>query len=113
MKRKLKLSNTLTVVFAGSLLALIGLLQRPCLFYALFCVPCISCGMSRAWLSAFRLDFGGAFAVHPMFWSVPVLLLYVLFDGKLFSRKYANIGALIAIFVGFSIHYLCLLIEYI
>ena len=35
-------------------------------------VSCMGCGMTRAWLSVFRLDLHSAVAFHPLFWTVPV-----------------------------------------
>ena len=62
----------------------------PCVFRALTGIPCITCGMTRAWLCVFRLDLTGAFLLHPMFWSIPVLILFVLFDGNVFPSRKAN-----------------------
>ena len=59
--------------------------------------------MTRAVLSAIKLDFAAAFSYHPMFWSIPVLYLYFLFNGKVFNKKTLDIGILIFIAVGFFI----------
>ncbi len=42
--------------------------------------------MTRAFFSALKLDFSAAFYYHKMFWSLPILYAYFLFDGKIFSR---------------------------
>lgn len=77
----------------------------PCLIRYATGIPCISCGMSRAWLSALRLDLGRAFQYHPMFWSVPLLALYALYDGQLFSRQRLNNGILALTAVGWILSY--------
>lgn len=42
-----------------------------CPFRALTGIPCPGCGMTRAWLAAFGLDWRAALAYHPLFWMVP------------------------------------------
>lgn len=44
-----------------------------CPVYNLFGIPCLSCGMTRAWSSALRGDLAEAIAYHPMFWIVILL----------------------------------------
>ncbi|MBO5273467.1 MAG: DUF2752 domain-containing protein [Clostridia bacterium] len=36
-----------------------------------FGIACPGCGMTRALLAALRLDFAGAFTLHPLWWIVP------------------------------------------
>ncbi len=78
----------------------------PCYFKALTGLPCPGCGMTRAWFGVLRGDVGYAFAMNPMFWSVPLLYLYILADGKLFGRPMADrivlgllLGGMAALFV--------------
>ena len=52
-----------------------------CAVYRLLGVPCPGCGMTRAWLQALRLDFAGAFRWHPLFWTVPLVALFLIFFG--------------------------------
>ena len=61
--------------------------------------------MLSACLAALRLDFREAFCFHPMFWSVPILALYVIFEGKLFKKKYVNILVITLIAIGFAVQY--------
>ena len=77
----------------------------PCLFARFFGVPCPGCGMTRAWLSVLRLDLSAAFAYHPMFWSVPILYVYFLANGRLLPYKYADTAVLIAIALGFAVNW--------
>lgn len=63
--------------------------------------PCLGCGMTRALLSALRFDFAAAFRHHPMFWSVPLLYLCFLRDGKLFEKKALNALVYSIIGIGF------------
>ncbi len=43
--------------------------------------------MTRAFLSAVKLDFVKAAVYHPLFFTVPIIVLYFLFDGNLFGKK--------------------------
>jgi len=78
-----------------------------CVFLTLFNVPCFGCGMTRALLSALSFDFFEAFSYHKMFWSVPLLYLCFLFDGKLFKQNLLNIIFYILIFSGFLFNWFC------
>ena len=58
--------------------------------------------MTRAWLSLLSFDFRAAFTYNSMFWSVPVLLLYILLDGRIFRWRAIDILILSVIGVGFA-----------
>lgn len=62
--------------------------------------------MTRAVVSALNFDFVSAFQYHRMFWSLPIIGLYVLFDGKIFKKKFVNIGLLVVILVGFIVNWM-------
>ena len=96
----------------GALLLVWHWLRLPCLWRSITGVICPGCGMSRAWLALLRLDLAGAFSLHPMFWSVPLLVLYVLYDGQLFRNKWVNYGLLGLILGGFAVSYIVRLIVY-
>ncbi len=72
-----------------------------CPMMMIFKIPCPGCGMMRACNLFLHGDFVGAFTMHPMLWSTPLLLLYFLKDGKLFKNKWINNGLLIFIGLGF------------
>lgn len=65
---------------------LMYLLDTTCLIKSAVGICCPGCGMSRALLAAFRLDFLSAVALHPLFWTVPLIILYILFDGELLGK---------------------------
>ena len=75
-------------------------------------VPCPGCGMSRAWFTFFRLDLIAAFRLHPMFWSVPVLMGYCFFDGRLFRNNWLNYGLLAFIGLGTLVNYIVNLVAF-
>ena len=104
----------LKLICTAGAIAAILLLYRfdvPCVILSLFNIPCISCGLTRAWLAAFRLDFQTAFAMHPMFWSIPILYLYILFDARLFNNKAVNWSVFGAVAAGFIINYIFVLLT--
>ena len=74
-------------------------------------VPCPVCGMTRAWIAAIHLDFSTAFHMHPMFWSVPLLLLYILYEGNPFQKKQINFIMIAVILAGFAVNYICRLVR--
>ena len=84
----------------GLLLGIWYWLDLPCVFRWFTGIPCITCGMTRAWLAAFRLELSVAFRQHPMFWSIPVIVLYFLCDGKVFANPKANIRIPLSIVAG-------------
>lgn len=54
-------------------------------------ISCAGCGMTRAYLSLLHLDIKHAFIYHPLFWSVPlVLLIFVLYMAGKISARTAN-----------------------
>ena len=76
-----------------------------CLFLLFTKTPCPTCGITRAWLAFLRGNFGEAFAFHPLFWSIPVLLLYAVFDGDVFGRKAIDRGIIIGIIALFAAYF--------
>ncbi len=59
-------------------------------------IPCPFCGMTRAHLAFFRLDFSEAFSEHPFFpFGVPYLFL--LFHPMLFCGKWAKIRKILLV----------------
>lgn len=107
--KELKNSLLLTTVYL-LLVSVFWLFDVPCLFERFLGVSCPGCGMSRAVLSALRWDLAAAFSYHPMFWSMPVLYVYFLCNGRLFPNKYLDYGILIAIALGFFINWLAKLV---
>ena len=84
----------------------------PCLVMKYLHVPCPVCGMTRAWKAALQLDFETAFAMHPMFWAIPILVLYVLYDMEPFKNKYLNRTVLLVILIGIMLNYISVLLTF-
>ena len=74
-KQNLKVAVTVSVVTAAVLVLdyfRIKYLGNGCISKALFNISCPACGMTRAFLSIFLLDFRAAFYYNPAWWTVPV-----------------------------------------
>lgn len=82
-----------------------------CLFRHFLGITCPGCGMTRAVLAALRFDFAAAFAYHPMFWSMPLLGAYFLFDGSLFGNKKWDRIVIILLGIGFLAQWLVKIVE--
>ncbi len=97
-------------VVAGMILAVLTALLYisgiGCVWKTFLGVRCPGCGMTRAFFALLSGDLVGAFRMHAMFWSVPILFLYYLFDGKLFGKKAVDIAVLSVIALGFVANYL-------
>ncbi len=96
----------LTTLVLLAVVAVRWVLRIPCpvLRYAGF--PCPGCGMTRALIYALRLDFAAAFGMHAMFWSLPLMYLYFLCDGKLIGKKVADAAVLGLTGAGFAVNWL-------
>ena len=100
LKRKLYI--TLMFVFLYIVLIERGM---TCIFQKFLGIPCPGCGMTSAWLSLMELDIMNAFRLNPMFWSIPILYLFILYDGKLLKNKRMNNACLYIIAILYSIFY--------
>lgn len=103
--KSLIIKLALTVAYL-SLVALLYYFNVPCVYKSLLGTECLGCGMTRAMLSVLKLNFKEAFAFHPMFWSVPILYVYIIKDGRLFKNKILNFALLILIGIGFLSNWL-------
>ena len=89
---KLKIKKD-KLIACGSILAVVLLMyifRIPCLIKWAFGIECPGCGITRAYVSLFRLDIRQAFLYNRMFWAVPIFGLFYLFDGRLFKNKWVN-----------------------
>lgn len=60
-------------------------------------ISCPGCGMTRAWLELARGHLAAAFAYHPLFWAVP--LVVALACAPVSRAQRAALGLCIAVFV--------------
>lgn len=63
-------------------------------------ISCAGCGMSRAWMAVFHLNFAQAFYFHPLFFTPPVILLVILLKKRIKPVLYKGfIFTMIALYV--------------
>lgn len=94
----------LTAAFGGIVLVMYAV-KAGCLIERLTGIICPGCGLTRAVLAIARLEVRQAFSWHPMVWSLPVLYLFFLYDGRLFRRAWINRVILGVIAAGFLINW--------
>ena len=111
-KLRTLLFKLLMLLLACGLLLIVAWQGRGCPFRNLTGIPCPGCGMSRAWFAFLRLELADAFRYHPMFWSMPVLMGYCFFDGRLFRKNWLNFGLLGLIALGVTVNHIVNLIAF-
>ena len=67
--------------------------------------------MTRALRSLINLNFYKALQYHPMIYCMPVVILYIVMDGKIFKNKLFNNIILFIILVGFAVCYIVRLLN--
>ena len=60
-------------------------------------VSCPGCGMTRAWIAALSGQFDLAMVYHPLFWTIPLIVVTAMFRERIPRRLY--IGMLIVCMV--------------
>ena len=85
--------------------AVMYLLGLKCPVKTAFGYECPGCGMTRAVIYALQLDFRGAFEHHSMFWSVPLLFILIIRDGKVAGNRGINRLLSLLIVTGFLLNW--------
>ena len=93
------------VVFAIAV-ALFWALELHCVWESVFSVPCLGCGLTRAFKCLVAGDLRGAFLWHFMFWSVPIFIWALLYDGKITGKKRIDFSIYLLLGTGFCIRWL-------
>jgi hypothetical protein len=81
--------------------------ETGCLVERFLNTPCLTCGMTRAFFALINGNISLAFKIHPMLFSVPILIIMFLFSDRLFNgniKKY-SVTLLILIVSGFVLNY--------
>lgn len=94
-----------TALMAGIIL-MMYLLKTGCIIRRMTGIPCPGCGMTRAVLAILRGDIAGALRLHGMVWSLPVIYVIYLYDGRVFSAKWMNIALIALLAAGFILQWI-------
>ena len=79
-----------------------------CPFKYFFGICCPGCGMTRATLSLFKLDFQQAFYYHPAVFVLPIAIIVFFLRKKIPKKIFNLLGAIsILILAGIYIYRLC------
>ncbi len=107
VRRRLPPILALTAVAAVIVLFLLSDVECPIKSFT--GVSCAGCGMTRACLSAARLDFAAAFEYHPLWVALPlVAVLLVFFKVKKMNKSfYATIFIMAALMIAVYVYRLC------
>ncbi len=99
------LPKILFLIFIGFSILFLYYSGIGCVWRHLFGITCPGCGMTRAYISLLKGDISAAFGYHFMFWSVPILLIYVFFGEKLLIKTFHKI-LLGIIAIGFIVNWI-------
>ncbi len=89
LNHKKEILNALTAVCAViAVYALLHVLGITCPIKYVTGISCPGCGMTRAYICLFHLDFAGAFYYHPLFFMPPLVLLAYLFKSRIPKKLY-------------------------
>ena len=68
----------------------IFLVDGKCLIKKFIGFPCPSCGLTRAIISVFNLDFHRSFSYHPLFWFIPSVIIIIIYGQKIMKKCQMN-----------------------
>lgn len=98
-------TGILRLTFCFILVAGVYVFDYHCPILTYLKIPCLGCGMSRAWKAAIHGQFVKAFEYHRAFWTVPFICFFIL-KGSLFRKKLYNFIIISVISISFIINYL-------
>ena len=105
MKRIRWKEKLLLTAIIAMMITLMYLFKIGCPVERLTGFPCPGCGMTRACLLTLKGRFTEALGHHWMVWSLPLLYLIFLTDGRLFRRRWANHLLMSLLAAGFGVHW--------
>lgn len=88
----------------GLLYFLFDVVQIGCPILYVTGIPCMGCGMTRAFAALLRLDFAAAFAYHPLVFAMPFLAAALLLRKQISPKLWRALW--VAVVAAFVIVYL-------
>lgn len=88
LKSQMSVEAISAILVVAILYFILHVLDIGCPIKFLTGISCAGCGMTRAWLAAFHLDFKEAFYYHPLFLLPPVVLAIVMLKPKMNQKVY-------------------------
>ncbi len=82
----------IVIIYFAVMLPIMSKLNIPCFFRYFFDLYCPGCGMTRAIISVFKLDFLSALYYNPLVFAIPYIASYILFNFKGKIHKYILIA---------------------
>ncbi len=82
-----------------------------CVFLRMTGIPCPGCGITRATAALLSGRVSEVFMYYPAYGVLPVLFLYFMYDGEVFSHKALNRAVLIACAAVIIIFYVIKLLK--
>ena len=107
--KKLTLDVLIITLSLGLVYLIFYIAKVGCPIKFLTGISCMGCGMTRAYICLFHLDFGGAFKYHPLFFLPPFLALLLIFEEKISRRVFRIL--MFTMIAAFSIIYIIRLLD--
>ncbi|MBQ8208029.1 MAG: DUF2752 domain-containing protein [Clostridia bacterium] len=104
--------KTVIAVLTAALAMAVYKIGISCVFLKLTGIPCPSCGITRATAALLSGRFGDALRLYPAYGALPMLFLYFIYDGEVFSSKWINRAVLALCFAAVIIFYIIKLINF-
>ena len=104
----LKLHHKVIILFSVAIVTFgMWYFETGCLVQRFLHIPCLTCGMTRAFFALVNGNFQLSLNIHPMLLSVPVLIVMFLFSDKLFNNKLKKYSVILLVLIisGFILNY--------
>jgi len=100
MKNVLKIFAILAIIGGIAFVLSLFFDLNICVVYNIIGLPCPACGMTRAFMSAAKLNFRQAFSYHPLFFLVPII---PFFAWERIPKKFRDIFCIAMTFLFFAV----------
>ena len=108
-KLKKDISSIICIIIGLLLYPLVHHLAGSCPIRQIFGISCPGCGILRAYLAVFDLNFAEAFKWHPLWFTVPIILLLVAVFYLTDKAKALNTTIIISVVLFCTIYFLRLI----